>query len=305
MSTMTIYCGDQFCKYMKRPYRNFILPAFAAAGLLVVMLLVAGCTGTPGGNVTATPGGITTLKVTGSTTVLPIAQKTADAYMAAHEDTNILITGGGSSVGVQAAGEGTADIGMSSRDVTAEEQAKYPALVTHEIAWDAIVMIVNPANPVNQLSLPQVRGIYNGTYTNWNQVGGQDLAIVVVGRDSASGTRTYFSESIMKNENFTRFQEEFNANGGVQQKISQTRGAIGYVGLGFTDGVRKLDLVVNGTPVEATIDTVKARNYPVSRPLYMLTRGEPAGLAKQYIDFIGSPQGQQIVETEGFISLSG
>ena len=291
--------------HMKRPQGNFILPAFAVAGLLVVMLMITGCTSTPGGNVTTTPGGITTLKVTGSTTVLPLAQKAADTYMADHKDANILITGGGSSVGVQAAGEGTADIGMSSRDVTSEEQAKYPALVKREIAWDAIVIIVNQANTVNQLSLPQARGIYNGTYTNWNQVGGQDQVIVVVGRDSASGTRTYFSETIMRNENFTRFQEEFNSNGGVQQKVSQTRGAVGYVGLGFTDGVRKLDIVVNGTPVEATIDTVKARTYPVSRPLYLLTRGEPTGLAQQYIDFILSPQGRQIVETEGFISLSG
>ena len=291
---------------MKKPNHRLLTPVLAVTGLLVMMLLIAGCTSNPGGNAT-TPTGkptvITTLKVTGSTTVLPIAQKAAESYMTAHQDANILITGGGSSVGIQAVGEGTADIGMSSRDLKPEDQARYPDLVKKEISYDAIVIIANPANQVDQLTLNQVRGIYNGTYTNWNQVGGQDQAIVVVGRDSASGTREYFSESVMKKDNFTKFQEEFNSNGGIQQKISQTKGAIGYVGLGFTDGVKKINIVVNGTPVEATVASVKAGAYPVSRPLFMLTKGNPTGLAAQYIDFILSPQGQKIVEEEGFIPL--
>ncbi len=271
---------------------------------MVAMLFVAGCTTMSGGNTTVTPGKVTMLKVTGSTTILPLAQKAADAYMAEHRDANILITGGGSSVGVQAAGEGTADIGMSSRDLSEEERTRYPGLVEREIAWDAIVMIVNPTNPVSQLSIPQIRGIYNGTYTNWNQIGGQDQAIVVVGRDSASGTRTYFSETIMQNEDFTRFQEEFNSNGGIQQKVAQTKGAIGYVGLGFVEGVKKVAILLSGTPVEATVASVTAHTYPVSRPLYLLTKGEPTGLSQQYIGFILSPQGQQIVEDEGFIPVS-
>ena len=292
--------------HMKKPNQRLLTPVFTVTGLLVMMLLIAGCTSNPGGNAT-TPTGkptvITTLKVTGSTTVLPIAQKAAESYMTAHQEANILITGGGSSVGIQAVDEGTADIGMSSRDLKPEDQARYPDLVKKEISYDAIVIVANPANQVDQLTLNQVRGIYNGTYTNWNQVGGQDQAIVVVGRDSASGTREYFSESVMMRDNFTKFQEEFNSNGGIQQKISQTKGAIGYVGLGFTDGVKKINIVVNGTPVEATVASVKAGAYPVSRPLFMLTKGTPTGLAAQYIDFILSPEGQKIVEEEGFIPL--
>jgi len=291
---------------MKKPINRLLTPMLAMTGLLVITLLIAGCASNPGGNATIPPGkptGIITLKVTGSTTVLPIAQKAAESYMAAHQNANILITGGGSSVGIQAVGEGTADIGMSSRDLKTEDQARYPDLVKKEISYDAIVIIANPANQVNELTLNQVRGIYNGTYTNWNQVGGQNQAIVVVGRDSASGTREYFSESVMMKDNFTKFQEEFNSNGGIQQKISQTRGAIGYVGLGFTNGVKKINIVLNGTPVEATVESVKAGAYPVSRPLYMLTKGAPAGLEAQYIDFILSPAGQKLVEEEGFIPL--
>jgi phosphate transport system substrate-binding protein len=173
----------------------------------------------------------------------------------------------------------------------------------HEIANDAIVMIVNSQNSIDQLTLGQIRGIYNGTYTNWNQVGGADQAIVVVGRDSASGTREYFVEYVMKKENVTKKPEEFNSNGGVQQKVSQTPGAVGYVGLGFGAGVRELTLNVDGTPVAPTLDNITTKAYPIVRPLYMLTKGEPSGLAKEYLDFIKSAEGQEVVASADFIPV--
>jgi phosphate transport system substrate-binding protein len=215
------------------------------------------------------------------------------------------VSGGGSSVGVKAAGEGTAEIGMSSRDLKDAETTGYPDLVKHHIADDAILLIVNPANNVESLTLDQIRGIYNGTYTNWNQVSGSEAQIVVVGRDSASGTREFFSEFVMDGEDFVRTQEEFNSNGGIQQKVSQTPGAIGYAGLGYTEGVKALRLNVDGTDVEPTFQNITDGTYPVSRPLYMLTNGEPEGLTQRYIEFILSAEGQEIVASEDYIPLRG
>jgi phosphate transport system substrate-binding protein len=269
-------------------------------------LFVSGCVGNGEQN-SITPGTtaptLQKITVTGSTTVLPLAEKARESFETRYPNADIQISGGGSSVGVKASGEGTADIGMSSRDLSAEEVGSYPDLVKHEIAWDAIVLIIHPSNPVNGLSLSEIRGIYNGSLTNWKQVGGADQAIVVVGRDSASGTRTYFFEDVMKKENFTQKQEEFNSNGGVQQKIAQTPGAIGYVGLAYTDGVKEVMINVNGSLVEPTLENILAKKYPISRPLYMLTKGEPTGLAQEYINFILSPDGQKIVEEAGLVPL--
>lgn len=275
--------------------------AVAVAGILVVFLMAAGCLG---GQSSDTPGS-QQITVTGSTTVLPIAEKAREAFEESHASTGIMVSGGGSSVGVKAAGEGTADIGTSSRDLKPEETAGYPDLVKHHIADDAILLIVNPGNAVDRLALDEVRGIYNGTYTNWNQVGGPDAQIVVVGRDSASGTREFFSEYVLKNEDFVKTQEEFNSNGGIQQKISQTPGAIGYVGLGYTEGVKALALDVNGTAVEPTLEKITSKQYPISRPLFMLTNGEPDGLARQYLDFVMSGEGQQIVASLDYIPVQG
>lgn len=245
------------------------------------------------------------LRVTGSTTVLPIAQAGADAYMEKNLKANIQVSGGGSSVGVQAIGEGTADIGMSSREISDAEKAKYPGLVTTDIATDAVVLIVNPANPVSALTPDQVRGLYNGTFQGWNSVGGTLTFPVIIGRDSASGTRVYFSEAVMKNEKYRPEMREMNSNGAVKQVVAQTPAAIGYVGLGFVDSsVKAVKIISKGQPIAPTIETVLAHQYPISRPLYMITRGAPAGLAKDYLGFILSADGQKIVQDQGFVPLS-
>jgi phosphate transport system substrate-binding protein len=272
---------------------------FGLAAVLVIALLAAGCTQQPGA------GRNTTLKVTGSTTVLPVAQAAADAYGKDHASADIQVTGGGSSVGVQAIGEGTADIGMSSRDLKAEETTKYPGLVVTTIANDGIAVIVHPTNTVSGLTVAQVKEIYAGNTTNWKDVGGPDQVIVVVGRDSASGTRQFFFETVMKKQNFTRTQLEKNSNGAVKQTITQTPGAIGYVGLGYVDSESKaVPIIVNGEPVMPSIANVLNKKYPISRPLLMITRGAPAGLAKDYLDYILSPAGQKIIADEGFVPIT-
>ena len=269
------------------------------AAVLIIALLVAGCTQQSGDSQK------TTLKVTGSTTVLPIAQAAADAFSKDHASADIQVTGGGSSVGVQSIGKGTADIGMSSRDLKAEERSRYPNLVVTTIANDGIAVIVHPTNTVPGLTLAQVREIYAGNVTNWKDVGGPDQVIVVIGRDSASGTREFFSEKVMNQQNYTRTQLEKNSNGAVQQTITQTPGAIGYVGLGYIDSrIKAVPIIVNGEPVMPSIANVLNKKYPISRPLLMITQGAPTGLAKDYLDYILSPAGQKIIADEGFVPIT-
>jgi len=277
--------------------------AVALAGILMVVLMAAGCLGSQPSGSPASPS--QQITVTGSTTVLPIAEKARETFEDRYPSTSVLVSGGGSSVGVRAVGEGTADIGMSSRDLKPEETGMYPGLVLHHIADDAILLIVHPENSIESLTLDQVRGIYNGTYTNWNQVGGPDLEIVVIGRDSASGTREFFGEYVMKKEDFIRSQEEFNSNGGIQQKVSRTPGAIGYVGLGYTEGVKQLNIEVDGNTIEPTLENINSKKYPITRPLYMLTNGEPEGAVKEFLEFIMSEEGQQIVASVDYIPLQG
>ena len=247
---------------------------------------------------------IRTLSVTGSTTVLPIVQIAADEYMDMYSDVNIVISGGGSSVGVKSAGEKTADIGMSSRDVKDSEKANYPALNSIVIAKDGIALIVHPSNSVNSLAVEEIKAIYKGKYTNWSELGGEDMEIVVIGRDSASGTREFFFEHVMNREDFVTTMLEKNSNGAIKQTISQTPGAIGYVGLGYLDETVKVLPIKKGTTaVEPTIANIQNGSYPIARSLYLLVNGEPEGLMKDFIEFILSPEGQAIVKEEGFVPV--
>ena len=254
---------------------------------------------------TQSSAGSKTLRVSGSTTVLPIAQNAADAFMTANPGTNIQVSGGGSGVGIQQIGDKLVDIGMSSRDLTKDELTKYKDFVITPVALDGIAVIVNPAsNPVNSLTIAQIRDIYSGKITNWKDVGGKERVIVVIGRDSASGTRTFFTDTVMNKTNYVKTQFEKNSNGAIQQSVAQTPGAIGYVGLGYIEpSVKALKISVNGTLVEPSIKSVLDKSYPISRSLLMITNGQPTGLVKDYIDYILSPDGQKLVAKEGFVPL--
>jgi len=255
-----------------------------------------------------------TLKVSGSTTVLPIAQKAADAYMATHPNADIQITGGGSGVGVQQIGEKSVDIGMSSRELSATEITKYPQLFKTVVAKDGIAIIVNPANEVKVISAQTAADIYTGKITKWSQVFGGNVPktnnqIVVIGRDSASGTRTFFDTDptgILHGAAPTKSMLEKNSNGAVTQTIAQTPGAIGYVSIGFVDkSVKALPIWWNdpNKAVSPTKENVLDKSYPINRELFMFTNNQPTGLAKDYLDFILSPDGQKIVDEEGYVSL--
>ncbi|MDD1694016.1 MAG: phosphate ABC transporter substrate-binding protein [Methanoregula sp.] len=251
-----------------------------------------------------------TLRISGSTTVLPIVQKAADQYMATHPDADIQVSGGGSGVGIQAIGAKTVDIGMSSREVTAAEMTKYPAFVVTPVAQDGIAVVVNPANTIPYITLDQIKKIYLGKITKWSEIMGADVPgtnnqIVIIGRDSASGTRTYFDETVLAKVTPTSKMLEKNSNGAVTQTVAQTPGSIGYVSIGFVSkDVKALPIWYNADKIIApTVDNVKSKTYPVSRDLYVITNGQPSGLTGDFINYILSTDGQKIVADEGYVTL--
>ena len=251
------------------------------------------------------------IRISGSTTVLPIVQKAADQYMETHPDADIQISGGGSGVGIQAIGAKTVDIGMSSRDVTKDEMTKYPSFVVTTVAQDGIAVVVNPANEIKFITQDQVKGIYLGTITKWTEINGANVPgtnnqIVVIGRDSASGTRVYFDEVILSKATPTKNMLEKNSNGAILQTVAQTPGSIGYVSIGFvSNDVKPLPIWWNSQQfIAPTLDNVKNRTYPISRDLYVITNGKPTGLTGDFIKYILSPEGQNIVADEGYVPVS-
>lgn len=248
-----------------------------------------------------------TLTLTGSTTVLPIAQACAEEYMKQNK-VKITVNGGGSGNGIKAVIDGTAEIGNSSRDAKESEinmaKEKGVELYKTVIALDGIAVVVHPDVPVSDLKLEQVRDIFAGKINNWKEVGGKDAPIVVVSRDTSSGTYGSFEEMVLhyKEKNNMRPDAQMAAsNQAVATIISQTPNSIGYIGLGYLKSAKLKALKING--VEPSEKTVKDKTYPISRTLNMYTNGTPKGLAKKFIDFILSKKGQEIVEKSGFIKL--
>lgn len=244
------------------------------------------------------------LQLTGSTTVLPVAQKVAEAYMKMRPDIEISLSGGGSGNGIKAIIDGTTDFGNASRFIkdsevqAALEKKVYP--VPFRIALDCIVPIVNPQNPVRNLSIEELRGIYTGKIKNWKEVGGKDMTIVVISRDSSSGTFETWGELVMARERVQQRALTVPSNGGLVQAVSKSPGAIGYIALGYVSSDLKA-LSVNGIP--GTPENTLNGRYPLARELFMFTRGWPEGAALDFINFIFSPGGQALVREAGSIPV--
>jgi phosphate transport system substrate-binding protein len=327
---------------MKGKRSSYLLITLSLAALLIALIAVAGCTDSGSKTPAATPastasptvaattqisasttaapitttapvstGQKQTIKISGSTTVLPIVQKAADQYMEAHPNANIQVSGGGSGVGIQAIGAKTVDIGMSSREVTKDEMTKYPSFVVTTVAQDGIAVIANPANEIQYITLDQVKGIYLGTITKWTQITGANVPgtnnqIVIIGRDSASGTRAYFDEIVLLKATPTNKMLEKNSNGAVLQTVAQTPGSIGYVSIGFVSkDVKALPIWYNYDKIiTPTLGNVKSKTYPVSRDLYIITNGQPTGLTGDFVKYILGPDGQKIVADEGYVTLT-
>lgn len=245
------------------------------------------------------------LKLDGSTTVLPIAQKITEAYMKEFPDVSISVSGGGSGNGIKALIDGTADIANSSRFIKDEEvklaveKGAYP--VPFAVAYDCIVPVVNPANPVTNLKMEQLKDIYMGKIKNWKEIGGSDGEIVVISRDTSSGTYEVWEEKVMKKERVYPGALLQASNGAIVQAISKNKNALGYLGIGYVDKSVKA-LSVNGIAGNET--TTLNGTYPISRPLFMFTRGWPTGDALKFINYVLQPQkGQKFVQEAGFVPL--
>lgn len=263
-----------------------------AAVAVLALLLAPGCSG---------GGSATRLTVTGSTTIDPIAEVAGEMFQRAHPGTRVLVSGVGSSAGIESVSQGSSDIGTSSRDLNPAEKSL--GLVDTPIAYDAIAVIVHPDNPVRGLTLAQIRGIFEGRFTNWNEVGGEDLPIGLVNRDEASGTRQAFTTLVLGNGAFDPQAAVLPGTGQVRSVVAGTRSAIGYISFGFvTPDVKAL--AVDG--VEPSPATTANGKYPIGRVLHFLTKGPPTGLAKEYIDFVLSPAIQEkVVSDAGFIAVGG
>ncbi len=244
------------------------------------------------------------ISITGSTTVLPIAQKAAEDFMKKHADVQISVAGTGSGDGIKAIIDGTADIGDSSRDMKDKEKdlAKEKGVtpVRHTVALDCIVPVVHPANPVSGLTVEQLKDMYTGKIKNWKEVGGEDKPIVVISRDSSSGTFEVWNEKILDKERVRPDAQMQASNGAVAQAVAGNKFAMGYVGIGYLNDNLK-PLTVNG--VAASPQAAADGSFAVSRALFMFTRGEPTGVVKDFIDFVKGPEGQKIVVEEGFVAI--
>jgi len=248
-----------------------------------------------------------TLTLDGSTTVGPIAKAFAEFTMRQKPELNITVSESGSGNGAKALLNGTCDIANLSRGLKESErkamEEKGVKPVQHVVAYDALPVIVHPSNKVKGLTVDQVRDIYTGKITNWKSVGGFDLAIVVVSRDTNSGTFESFKELVLGAvAKICASTEYTGSNGGVRQRVQMTKGAIGYAGLGFIDRTVKA-LEING--VAPCAETVIDKTYPIARELYMFTHGEPVegSAAAQFIALSRSDKGREIIEEIGFIPV--
>jgi len=248
-----------------------------------------------------------TLVVDGSTTVFPIASAASDFYMDVNLDDTITVTGTGSGTGIASLIAGTAEIAMASRAMKDSEKTDLPNWKEITVAGDGIAIIVHPSNTLTQITLPEIMGIYNGTYSNWNEIGGLDLEMVVINRESTSGTRGFFHDFVMNETDFRVDAQivEKSSNGAVATEVGNTPASVGYIGLGYlSDSVKGLNVKNDaGNYVEPTVQNVLDGVYPVSRSLYFYTDGIAEGLAKEFIDYILSPTGQAIVADEGFVPI--
>jgi phosphate transport system substrate-binding protein len=265
---------------------------------------------------TPVPGATTYIQNKGSDTIVNLALAWAEAYGPIHPEVEIAVTGGGSGTGIAALINGTVDMANASRPIKDEERAAAEANgidpVEHTVAGDAIAIVVHPSNPVDGLTIPQLSAIFSGKITNWREVGGENRPIVLLSRESNSGTHVYFLEEVVrqgKTDDKTLFSPDtllMPSSEGISAEVRQNPNAIGYDGLGYVTPDQK---VVAVAPAEGksyvlpSVETVRDGSYPIARSLYIYTNGEPTGAIRAYLNWILGPEGQSIVQQLGFVPL--
>jgi len=256
------------------------------------------------------------IQIKGSDTMVNLGQAWAEAFMQAHPKVSVAVTGGGSGTGIAALLSNTCDIAELSRElkpeeiVMAREKGFEPKQIT--VALDGLAVVVHPANPVSQLTLDQLAAIFSGAVTNWKEIGGADLPIVVLSREVNSGTHVYFKEHVLR-RNQKESQVEFAANAlmlsssqAIADEVAQNSGAIGYFGMGYISAKEKALAIAKDAAapfIQPTIDNVLSQAYPISRPLLMVSRGQPRDLVADFLNFVLSPEGQKIVIKIDFVPV--
>lgn len=295
-------------------FKEYIVLILMIAGLVFLGIGCAEKNGAgpfPGPNTsseastTAKPQGIF---LKGSDTVLPLAQVEAEEFMNENPTKRVTVTGGGTGVGIAALIDGEVDIATASREIKTDEikasQAKGINPVEHTIAYDAIAVVVNPKNPVSVLTFEQLHGIYNGSISNWNEVDGEDRPIAVISRDSSSGTYQDFKKDVLLGDEYRPDALTQPATGGIVTEVSQNPNAIGYIGIAYIDNdIKVISLDEGNGPVSPSAENILNGAYPLSRSLYFYTKGEPSGLTKEFIDFVISEKGQNLVREVNYIPL--
>lgn len=253
--------------------------------LVITTSLTTGCSRSSGAGII----------LAGSTSVQPFAEALAEAFMRKNPEIIIDVQGGGSSSGVMSAQTNTADIGMSSRNLKGDEKKLWFV----EIARDGLAVIVNPKNPVGNLTLKQVSDIYSGVISNWSQLGGKNAEIHVITREEGSGTRSAFETLVMGKIQINPRAIVQDSNGTVRQLVGDDAAAIGYISLGLVnEKVKAMEL----DSVKATHENVVNGSYGLSRPFLFITSAEPTGKTKLFIDFVLSPEGKKLLNLEGLVT---
>jgi phosphate transport system substrate-binding protein len=240
-----------------------------------------------------------TLDIAGGTAHIPVMNEAAKRIMSFNPKIRITVAGGGTGIGVQKAGEGLVDIGNTGRALSEEEVAKF-GLQSFDFAIDGVAPIVHPGNPVNDLASQQIRDIFAGRITRWNEVGGPDAAIHVYGREEASGTHEVFWGKLLNKEAVVGTANIIQSNGAMKVAVSQDANAIGYMSIGHIDQSVKALAVDGVTPSQ---ETAVDGSYPVVRHLFMNTKGEPKPLTRAFIDYILSEEGAGIISASGYIPV--
>jgi phosphate transport system substrate-binding protein len=237
------------------------------------------------------------LRVAGSTSIHPFAEIVGQSYEKLHPGRYVDVQGQGSTAGLQATREHMADIGMCSRELTDEERGEFQRFL---IARDGLAIVVPLSNPVESLTLEQIRGLFTGDVTRWKDVGGQDQPVRLITREEGSGTREAFQKLVMQKAHVSRKALTQESNGAVKELVKNDPAGIGYMSLGLV-GTELKALKING--VAATAEAVKARRYPLVRPFLFVTVGPPIEKAQAFIDYILSPEGQKILENQGLVGV--
>jgi phosphate transport system substrate-binding protein len=246
-----------------------------------------------------------TIDIQGSDTMVNLATAWAEKFMDENPDVEVSVQGGGSGTGIAALINGTVDFAIASREMKDEEiaEAKNKGVdpVEHKVAIDGIAVIVNPANSVEGLTMDQLGKIFRGEITNWKDVGGPDKRIVLLSRDSSSGTYEYFKEEVIgKDKEYAKTAKLLPSSQAIVDEVKANDAGIGYVGLGYISDDVKV-AAIDG--VKASVETAKDGSYPIARYLYMYSNGEVTGLLKAYLDWVVGPEGQALVADEGFVPL--